>query len=109
MPLEQLSFSARYEHGRYSSEPVELLGYSDMTTRRLPLEVRYFARGGFTVGARASHVHQEGTFRTPAPSPFEPAALAPGEDRFWVVDAFVGYRLAESPRPAVSQRRQLAR
>ena len=31
MPLEQISFSARYEHGRYSSEPVELLGYSQMT------------------------------------------------------------------------------
>ena len=31
----------------------------------------------------------------PPASPFEPAALAPGEDRFWVVDAFVGYRLAK--------------
>jgi tetratricopeptide (TPR) repeat protein len=94
MPSEQVSFSARYEHGRYSSEPIELLRYSEMTTRRLPIEVRYFSRGGLTLGARASRVHQEGTFETPAPLPFESAALAPGEDRFWVVDAFVGYRLA---------------
>ena len=47
MPLEQLSFSARYEHGRYSSEPVELLGYSELTTERAA------ARGALLLRAAA--------------------------------------------------------
>ena len=93
MPLQQLSFSARYERGRNRSEPTDFLGYSNLKTTRLPLEVRYFWRGGVTTGVRASHVDQEGIFQLPALSPFDPPTLAPGEDRFWVVDAFVGYRL----------------
>jgi Tfp pilus assembly protein PilF len=93
MPLDQLSFSARYERGRYRSEPTDFLGYSHLKTARLPLEVRYFWRGGFTTGVRASHVDQQGIFQLPALSPFDPPILSPGEDRFWVVDAFVGYRL----------------
>ncbi len=109
MPLEQLSFSARYERGRYSSEPVELFGYSHMTSARLPIEVRYFCTRRFddrsTSIARAAGRRRSKRRRRP---PFDPPGLTPGEDRFWVVDAFVGYRLAESPRFAVSQRRQLA-
>jgi tetratricopeptide (TPR) repeat protein len=94
MPLEQLSVSARYERGRYDADPFPLFGYSHMKTARLPIEVRYFARGGLTLGARASHVHQEGAFQMePALSPLDPPTLTPGEDRFWVMDAFVGYRL----------------
>jgi Tfp pilus assembly protein PilF len=93
-PSETLSFSARYEHGRYSSEPVALFGYTHMTTTRVPLELRYFARNGWTFGGRVSHVDQHGEFQfAPALSPTEPAVYAPGEDRFWVLDAFVGYRL----------------
>jgi hypothetical protein len=68
-------------------------GYSHLNTERLPLEVRYFARGGMTTGLRASHVSQEGFFEVPALLPLDPPTLAPGQDRFWVVDAFVGYRL----------------
>jgi hypothetical protein len=92
-PLAQLSVSARYERGRYRSEPMQFLGYSHLKTERLPLEVRYFARGGLTTGIRASHVSQQGLFQVPALTPFDPPTLEPGQDRFWVVDAFVGYRL----------------
>jgi tetratricopeptide (TPR) repeat protein len=93
-PLDRVSVSARYERGRYRSQPMEFLGYTDLNTTRLPLEVRYFAPGGLTAGVRASRVEQQGSFQMPALAPFDPPTLAPGEDRFWVVDAFVGYRLA---------------
>jgi Tfp pilus assembly protein PilF len=95
MPRAKLSFNAAYERGRSRSEPMAFLGYSRLQTARLPLEVRYFARGGLSTGLRASHVRQEGVFQVPAPasSPFDPPTLAPGQDRFWVLDAFVGYRL----------------
>jgi hypothetical protein len=82
--------TARYEHGRYGSEPIALLGYSHMKTEQLPVEIRYFSRGGITIGTRASHVQQSGEF---IQSAFDPVTVVPGEDRFWVVDAFVGYRL----------------
>jgi hypothetical protein len=95
MPKATISFSARYERSRYDSAPVALFGYSHMTTARLPLEIRYFSRSGWTFGARASHVDQEGDFQTAtAASPFDPPVFSAGEDRFWVLDAFVGYRLA---------------
>ena len=88
LPSAQISVTARYEHGRYGSDPIPLLGYSHMKTDRLPVEIRYFSRGGITIGARASYIEQSGEFVS-AP----PQSLSPGEDQFWVVDAFVGYRL----------------
>jgi hypothetical protein len=40
-------------------------------------------------------VDQEGQFQSGYPAfPFDPTPLAYGEDQFWVLDAFVGYRLA---------------
>jgi len=90
-PHERISISTRYEHGRFDSQPGDFSGYSEMTTRQLPLEMRYFAPGGLTIGARAISVEQEGLFQTPFAQPGEP--FAPGEDRFTVLDAFIGYRL----------------
>ncbi len=93
MPRDQLSITTRYEHGRYASDPIELFGYSHMKTERMPLEIRYFAPGGFTIGGRASYVQQSGEFQSAVrQAPFD-APLAYGEDRFFVLDAFVGYRL----------------
>jgi outer membrane receptor protein involved in Fe transport len=65
-----------------------------MKTERLPVEIRYFARSGLTIGARVTHVQQEGEFQTgPSPGPFDPPPMEYGEDSFFVLDAFVGYRL----------------
>jgi outer membrane receptor for monomeric catechols len=100
MPNATLSISAGYEHGRYDSDLADLFGYTQMTTARLPLEIRYFARSGWTFGARASHVDQQIERQTTQlPSPDDPTgeplvSVLTGEDRFWVLDAFVGYRLA---------------
>jgi Tfp pilus assembly protein PilF len=94
MPTGDFSLAARYERGRYGSEPDPLLGYTHMKTERLPVEIRYFAQRGFAIGARASYVQQSGEFQTEVrPSPVEPPPVAYGEDRFWLLDAFVGYRL----------------
>jgi hypothetical protein len=92
-PNDRVSFSARLEKGRYSSEPTAMFGYSRMQIERLPLEARYFSPAGLTLGLRASHVEQQGLFELPQFSPFDPPAFAPGEDRFVTVDAFVSYRL----------------
>ncbi|HSC15570.1 MAG TPA: hypothetical protein VLI71_10660, partial [Gammaproteobacteria bacterium] len=93
LPSAQISVTARYEHGRYDNEPLPLLGYSHMKTDKLPIEIRYFSRSGLTIGARASYVEQSGEFLAGFATAGSPPTLAPGEDRFGVLDAFVGYRL----------------
>jgi hypothetical protein len=90
-PRERLSVSARYEQGRYRSADAGF-GYSSMTTARLPLEIRYFGRGGLTAGARVSRIEQHGLFLAPSLPPLPPS-VAPGQDSFSLVDAFIGYRL----------------
>jgi outer membrane receptor protein involved in Fe transport len=92
-PRDELSVGARYERARYRSGPFGVLGYAQMSTARLPIELRYFARSGLTFGARASHVQQDGLFQPPSPLPIDPALLVAGGDRFFILDAFVGYRL----------------
>ncbi len=91
-PHDRLSMSARYEHGRYRNAQ-EVFGYRQMTTERLPLEIRYFGHNGLTAGARVSAVKQHGLFATPSPLPFELPVLAVGQDSFRIIDAFIGYRL----------------
>lgn len=94
LPTAVISVTARYEHSRYGTEPIAPFGYSHMKTERLPVEVRYFARGGLTFGIRASLVDQEGDFQNgELQTPFGYPPLAYGEDRFAVLDAFFGYRL----------------
>jgi Tfp pilus assembly protein PilF len=101
-PLDRVSISARYERGRYRSDSDPLFGYTQMELARMPLELRYFARGGLTAGLRAARIAQNGVFQVPSPAPPPGSApppvplgpsLAPGADRFWIFDAFVGYRL----------------
>ncbi len=93
-PNDRLGFSAKLEHARYSStlppNGIPLFNYSDLTIERLPIELRYFSPTGLMLGFRTSHIRDHGTFvmRTPVPD-----TLEPGADRFWLLDAFVGYRL----------------
>jgi len=93
-PHDRLGLSAKLEHGRYAStlplKGIPLFNYSDLTIERLPIELRYFSPTGLMLGFRTSHVRDHGTFVMSTPIP---GTLAPGEDRFWLVDAFVGYRL----------------
>ena len=92
-PHDRLGFSAKVEHGRYISPPINgtpLFNYSDLTIERLPIELRYFAPTGLMLGFRTSHIRDHGTFLANTPMR---DVLVPGGDRFWLVDAFVGYRL----------------
>jgi outer membrane receptor protein involved in Fe transport len=90
-PNDQLSFNAQYQYDRLNNAEQPLFGFTHMRTQRLPLEVRYFAAAGLSVGVRASRVHQDGSFVTPVTGPLD--EFAPGEDSFWTVDASLGYRL----------------
>jgi tetratricopeptide (TPR) repeat protein len=92
-PTDRISLSARHERGRYRSNPVPLYGMASGTTRRTPIEGRYFFGNGFTVGARATQVRQDGVFEGASPTPFAPPTLTAGSDSFVILDAFASYRL----------------
>ncbi len=92
-PTQRLGFSAKLEHGRYTNsplDPVPPFGYSTLTIERLPLELRYFSPTGLMLGFRTSRIRDHGMFSS---STLPPNEVEPGDDRFWLVDAFVGYRL----------------
>ena len=60
----------------------------DLTTNRLDLEGNFFHPNGVFAGLKAGYVYQRGKFGDPK----SPAA-ARDDDKFWVVDTKVGYRL----------------
>lgn len=63
-------------------------GFFELETHRLQLGGNFFHPGGFIAKARATYVDQDGQFLV---SPFAPPA---GDgDKFWVLDAGIGYRL----------------
>ena len=90
---------------------IELLGYSDMKTRAAA------ARGALLRARRASRsararrcVQQEGMFQSGLPPRRSSRRRSrSGEDRFFGRRRVRRLPLAEAPRPAVSERRQLAR
>jgi hypothetical protein len=90
-PTDRVAVSARLEKGRYKNQPVSFFRFFTMELERLPLELRYFAPSGFTIGARAQAVHQAGSFA--APDSDDPADAIQGAERFWTLDTFVSYRL----------------
>jgi tetratricopeptide (TPR) repeat protein len=89
-PREDVSFNAQYLAERVHADPATPLALTHVRTQRLPLEARYFSANGLSAGLRASRFHQQGEF-LPTGDPTE--AAIPGEDRFWLVDASVGFRL----------------
>jgi hypothetical protein len=87
-PDDRASVTAEYIFERFgrdaaSSGDENIL---ELRTHRLPLGVRYFSPIGLSAEARAAWVNQRGRFAGLA---FEPT----GEDRFWIVDAAVRWRL----------------
>lgn len=63
---------------------------AELDTYRFPLGIQYFHPSGLTTGLTATYVDQEGLFGDPAAAPLES-----GDDRFWVLDAALGYRLPQ--------------
>jgi predicted Zn-dependent protease len=92
-PRNDLALSAHYQTDRtVGDRSAANYGILHARTRRLPLEARYFSPTGLTAGLRASLYHQRGDFFEPTP-PGQPILVNSGEDRFWIVDASLGYRL----------------
>jgi len=85
-----LALSARYSHERFE-RPLELPGlelFTEVTTRKIPLQVDFHHPLGVSARLSATHVRQDGLFFSSSGNP-EPE---PGSARFWVTDLSVSYR-----------------
>jgi tetratricopeptide (TPR) repeat protein len=93
-PNAQLALSARYQYDKRENEGFASFpeSISELETHRVPVSARYFHPSGFSVEATATWVDQEGSFLELLPfPPF--VQLSPGDDRFWVLDLAMSYRL----------------
>ena len=91
-PTDRTSVGIEYQYDRATNAPIAFFGSTETRTERVPAEFRYFTPAGLTFMLRATAVHQEGIFAT-APAVPGPDQYGPDEDRFWVVDTTLGFRL----------------
>ena len=91
-PHRWLAASAEYLYERFGREAGAggEGDFTELTTHRLPLGVRFFHPSGFAAHLKATYVHQEGEFGDPAFAPQEQKS-----DDFWTVDAALSYRLPQ--------------
>ena len=88
-PTRSLAVTARYQYEHFE-RPVDFTGDEqiiEVRTHRVPLGVSFFSPGGVSARVNATFVNQTGSFDDVLGNPFA------GSQRFWVLDASVGYRL----------------
>jgi tetratricopeptide (TPR) repeat protein len=87
-PTDRLALSAEYQFERLERDEnaLNVEALRDVSTHRVPLEIRFFDPSGLFAAARATYVHQEGHFQDSS------GVINPGDDSFWIVDASLGYR-----------------
>ena len=88
-PHRRLALAAEYQFEDFERESVlvrgkrVLRGLPELRTHYLPLAISYFHPSGLFTRLGATYVHQEATTRE----------LSDVHDRFWTLDASIGYRL----------------
>ena len=90
-PHPQLALNAEYQYERFdrSGEFPGVEQISDLKTHRLPLGVSWFSPMGLIGKLKATYVNQTGEFGLGLAG----NQTEKDDDRFWVVDASLGYRL----------------
>jgi tetratricopeptide (TPR) repeat protein len=85
-PSRSFATSAGYSFERFGGDPraSAIEGVVFVRTHRVPLELRYFAPAGIAARLSADYVRQRGLFFT-----------GRAEDRFWVLNAGVSYRIPQ--------------
>ena len=89
----RVALSARYSYERFE-RPLELPGlelFTEVTTRKIPLQVDFHHPLGLSARLSATHVQQDGLFFSSSGNP-EPE---PGSARFWITDLSVSYRFPQ--------------
>jgi tetratricopeptide (TPR) repeat protein len=88
-PKNWLALSAEYLYEKLE-RTLEFSGdayFTEINTHRLPLGISLFHPAGFSFRFKTTYVYQDGQFVDFFKT------VVPGDDRFWVVDAGINYRL----------------
>jgi tetratricopeptide (TPR) repeat protein len=88
-PSPRFAAGAEYQYEDVDNNDVFVFeGTGKLRTHRLTLKANYFHPSGFSCGLEAANVDQEGEFED-----IESGLAYQGGDRFFVLDASLGYRL----------------
>jgi outer membrane receptor protein involved in Fe transport len=87
-PHPWVALSAEYLYERFEQDELLNFGFTEVTTHRVPLGLRFFHPSGFGFWLRGTYVNQDGKFQPRGSD----CCVSDSED-FWVVDAGVSYRL----------------
>ncbi|MBC2734522.1 MAG: TonB-dependent receptor [Desulfobacteraceae bacterium] len=89
-PHDWFALSAEYQYEKLERDRDFPFTIKDVDTHRVPLGVNFFHPSGLSAGLKATYYYQDGTFQTQEAAADE---FQDGDDKFWVVDAAVSYRI----------------
>ena len=88
-PHKWLTLSAEWLWEDFDRDEVGAEGAKEVETHYIPLGVNFFHPSGLSASLKGTYVNQDGKFeRQGTLGTFED-----GDDKFWLVDAAIGYRL----------------
>jgi len=87
-PHKWLAFRAEYGYEKFKYADQVNLGAKEVETHSVPLAVNFFHPSGLFAKLQTTYYYQSGVFQRFATGTYES-----GQDRFWLVDASIGYRL----------------
>jgi len=90
-PHSWFALSAEYYYERLDREKPLIAGIDEVRTHRLPFGISFYHPSGLSAMLRTTWIDQSGRFKRVFSDLFGPSL--PGEDRFWIVDAAIQYRL----------------
>jgi outer membrane receptor protein involved in Fe transport len=89
-PHTWLAVSGEYQYERFDRSKEFVAGIKELNTHRLPFGISLFHPSGFSARLKVTYVDQAGDFQ---PQGSEENFFLQKDDRFWIVDAAVRYRL----------------
>jgi hypothetical protein len=90
-PYKWFGLSAEYLFERFKRDREFTLGVKEVETQRVPLGINFFHPCGLSAMFKASYVNQHGSFDRQYP--FPTGTFTRGEDKFWLFDTAISYRL----------------
>ena len=83
-------FSGEYQYEKFDRNRDFAAGIAQTEIHSFPLGINFYHPCGFSARLKTTYVDQEGTFQ---PQGAAAGTFVQGDDRFWITDASIGYRL----------------
>ena len=91
-PHAWLALTAEYQYEELTRNKEFTANTAErVKTHRVPLGISFYHPSGFRAQLKGTYFHQKGEFQPQGTDPAAPSLE--GDDRFWIVDAALSYRL----------------